>query len=72
MLKAVKVEIKKEHQVLMVNKTIGFEKGMGKKGNFMNEKPVVAPVKNPKNPNPRRSASIRGTVGGSRTALNTC
>ena len=30
-LKAVKVEIKKEHQVLMVNKTTGFKKGKGKK-----------------------------------------
>ena len=29
MLKAVKVEIKKEHQVLMVNKTTGFKKGKG-------------------------------------------
>ena len=26
-LKAVKVEVKKEHQVLMVNKTTGFKKG---------------------------------------------
>ena len=49
-LKAVKVEIKKEHQVLMVNKTTGFKKG--KKGNFMNGKPVAAPVKVPMNPKP--------------------
>ena len=35
MLKAAEVEIKKEHQVLMVNKTTSFkEKGKGKKGNF--------------------------------------
>ena len=47
-LKAVKVEIKKEHQVLMVNKTTGFKKGKGKKGNFINDKPVAAPVKKPK------------------------
>ena len=34
-LKAVKVEIKKEHQVLMVNKNMNFKKkGKGKKGNF--------------------------------------
>ena len=34
-LKDVKVEIKKEHQVLMVNKTTSFKKmGKGKKGNF--------------------------------------
>jgi hypothetical protein len=44
-LKAAKVEIKKEHQVLMVNKTTGFKKGKGKKGNFMNGKLVAAPVK---------------------------
>ena len=36
MLKAAEVEIKKEHQVLMVHKTTGFKKkGKGKKkGNF--------------------------------------
>ena len=34
-LKAVKVEVKKEHQELMVNKTTSFKKkGKGKKGNF--------------------------------------
>ena len=71
MLKAVKVEIKKEHQVLMVNKTTGSKKGKGNKGNFMNGKPVAAPGKKPKNPYPRRSASIRGTVTGSGTASNT-
>ena len=48
-LKAVKVEIKKEHQVLMVNKTTGFKKGKDMKGNFMNGKPVAAPVRKPKN-----------------------
>ena len=66
-----KVEIKKEHQLLMVSDTTSFKKGKGKKGNFMNGKPVAAPVKKPKNPNPRQSASIRGTVTGSRTASNT-
>ena len=71
MMKSMKVEVKKEHQVLMVNKTTSFKKGKGKKGNFMNGKPVAAPVKKPKNPNPRRSASIRGTVTGSGTASNT-
>ena len=36
MLKAAEVEIKKEHQVLMVNKTTSFKKkGKGKKGYFM-------------------------------------
>ena len=68
-LKAMKVEIEKGHQGLMVNKTTGFKKG--KKGNFMNGKPVAALVRKPKNPNPRRSASIRGTVTGSGTASNT-
>jgi hypothetical protein len=50
MLKAAEVEIKKEHQVLMVNKTTSFKKkGKGKKENFKkNGKPVAAPVKKPK------------------------
>ena len=35
MLKLAKVEINKEHQVLMLNKTTSFKKkGTGKKGNF--------------------------------------
>ena len=47
MLKAAEVEIKKEHQVLMVNKTTRFKKkGKGKKGNFKkNSKQVAAPGK---------------------------
>ena len=50
MLKSTKVEIKKEHQVLMINKTTSFKKkGKGKKGNFkMNGKQVATLVKNPK------------------------
>ena len=50
MLKAAEVEIKKEHQVLMVNKTTSFKKkGKGKKkGNFKkNSKQVAAQEKNP-------------------------
>ena len=49
MLKLAKVEIKKKHQVLMVDKTTGFKKkGKGKKGNFKkNGKQVAAQVKNP-------------------------
>jgi hypothetical protein len=43
----VKVEIRKEHQVLMVNKTTSFKKGKGKKGNFKNGKPVAAPMEKP-------------------------
>ena len=50
MLKAAEVEIKKEHQVLMVNETTSFKKkGKGKKGNFKkNGKQVAAQVKKPK------------------------
>ena len=50
MLKVAEVEIKKEHQVLMVNKTTSFRnKGKGKKGNFKkNSKQVVTPGKKPK------------------------
>jgi hypothetical protein len=49
MLKAAEVEIKKEHQVLMVRKTTSFKKGRAKKGNFKkNVKTVAAPVKKPK------------------------
>ena len=50
MLKAAEVEIKKEHQVLMVNKTTSFKKkGKGKKGNFKkNNKQVATPRKKPK------------------------
>ena len=50
MLKVAEVEIKKEHQVLMVNKTTSFKKkGKGKKGNFKkNSKPVASQVKKPK------------------------
>ena len=49
-LKSAKVEIKKEHQVLMVNKTTSFnKKGKGKKGNFKkNGKQVSAQGKKPK------------------------
>src|SRR5215216_5864623 len=50
MLKAAEVEVKKEHQVLMVNKTTSFKKkGKGKKGNFKkNGKQVATPGKKPK------------------------
>ena len=50
MLKSTKVEIKKEHQVLMIDKTTSFKKkGKGKKGNFeKNGKQVAAPMKKPK------------------------
>ena len=49
MLKATEVEIKKEHQVLMVNKTTSFKKkGKGKKGNFnKNGKRLLLKRRNP-------------------------
>ena len=45
MLKSTKVEIKKDHQVLIVNTTTSFKKkGKGKKGNFkMNGKHMKKP-----------------------------
>ena len=50
MLKSAKVEIKKEHQVLMVNKTTSFKKKVkGNKWNYRKtRKQVVTPVKKPK------------------------
>ena len=50
MLKSTKVEFKKEHQVLMVNKTTSFKKkGQRKrKGTSKNGKLVATPVKKPK------------------------
>ena len=49
MLKVAEVEVKKEHQVLMVKKGTSFKKGKGKKGNFKkNGKSVAAPGKKPK------------------------
>ena len=51
MLKAATLEIKKEHQVLMVNNTTSFKKkGKGKKkGNFKKTyKQIVTPGKKPK------------------------
>ena len=55
MMKSMKVEIKKEHQVLMINKTTSVKKrAKGKKGNFKkNGKQAAAQVRNPKSgPNP--------------------
>ena len=49
MFDTAKVEIKKEHQLLMVGETTSFKKGKGKKGYFMkNSKQVAAQVKKPK------------------------
>ena len=76
MLKSAEVEIKKEHQVLMVSKTTSFKKkGKGKKkGNFKkNGKQVATPGKKPKSgPRLKLSASTtKGLVTGSGTAPNT-
>ena len=35
MFETTKLEIKKDHQLLMVGETTSFKKGKGKKGNFM-------------------------------------
>ena len=50
MLKSMKVEIKKEHQLLMIDKTTSFKKkAKGKKGNFkQNGKQVITSVNKPK------------------------
>ena len=45
MLKSVEVEIKKEHQVLMVNKTTSFKKGKGNKNFKKDSKGVATPGK---------------------------
>ena len=65
MLKAAEEEIKKEHQVLVVNKTTSFKKmGKGEKGNFKkNCKQVAAQVKKPKSgPKPKTECfNCKGT-----------
>ena len=77
-LKSVEVEIKKEHQVLMVNKTTKFKKGKGKKNFKKDGKDVAAPGKplsgrsQRMDPSLKLSAFIaRGRVTGSGTAPNT-
>ena len=75
MLKSAMVEIKKEHQVLMVNKTTSFKKkGKEKRENFKkNGKKVAAPVKKDKaGPSLKLSASTtKEMVTGNGTARNT-
>src|SRR6266516_4100051 len=66
MLKAAEVEIKKEHQVLMVSKTTSFKKkGKGKKGNFKKDgKQVAAQVKKPESgPKPETECFYRNGTG---------
>ena len=64
MFDTAKVEIKKEHQLLMVSETTSFKKGKGKKGYLMKRQNNCCSSENPRlNPNPRLSASvIRETV----------
>ena len=66
MFDTTKVEIKKEHQLLMVGETTSFKKGKGKKGYFMKRQNSCCSSENPRlNTNPRLSASvIRGTATG--------
>ena len=79
MLKDTEVEMKKEHQVLMVNKTTKFKKGKGKKNFKKDDKGVAAPgklvagKKKPKNgPKPETECFYcKGRVTGSGTAPNT-
>ena len=76
MLKSTKVEIKKEHQVLMVNKTTSFKKkGEGKKGNYKkNGKQVATPMKKTPNLDPSLKLSASTTkemVTGNGTAIDT-
>ena len=66
MIKVAEVEIKKEHQVLMVNKTTSFKKkGKWKKGNLKkNNKPVASQVKKPKyGPKPETECFYRKGTG---------
>ena len=77
MLKSAEVEIKKEHQVLMVNKTTSFKKGKGKTNFKKDGKGVAAPSKQatgkkPKNgPKPDTECFYCKGGGHSGTAPNT-
>ena len=78
MLKLAEVEIKKEHQVLMVNKTTKFKKGKGKKNFKKDGKDVARPVSQLPGRSQRMDPSLRlsafiakGRVTGSGTAPNT-
>ena len=79
MLKSAEVEVKKEHQVLMVNKTTKFKKGKGKKNFKKDGKGVAVPGKSvagkkPKNgPKPETQCFFiaREMVTGSGTAPST-
>ena len=77
MLKSAKVQIKKEHQVLMVNKTTKFKKGKGKK-NLRTARDLPLPVSQLPGRSQRMDSSLRlsafitrEVVTGSGTAPNT-
>ena len=59
MLKSAKVEIKKEHQVLMVNKITKFKKGKGNKNFKKDEKGVATPVSQLPGRSQRMDPSLR-------------
>ena len=64
MFDTTRVEIEKEHQLLMVSKTTSLE-GQGQKGYFMKQQVICCSSEESQrlNPNPRLSASVmRGTV----------
>ena len=78
MLKSAEVEIKKEHQVLMVNKTISFKKGKGKMNFKKDGKGVATPGKPVSGKKPSMAPSLRLSafiaremVTGSETAPST-
>ncbi|KAK1616076.1 hypothetical protein QYE76_021593 [Lolium multiflorum] len=62
MLKAAEIEIKKEHQVLMVNKTTSFKKQGKSKGKFKKggKKAATPPMKPKNGPKPMLSAITQG------------
>ena len=68
-----KVEIKKEHQLLMVSEITSFKKGKGKKGTSRNGKTVVTLVKKPKvEPKPETKCFCnKGNSHWSRITLDT-
>ena len=78
MLKSAKLEIKKEHQVLMVNKTTSFKKGKGKKNFKKDGKQLPHPVSQLPGRSQRKDLSVRlsatpagGPVTGSGIAPST-
>ena len=73
MFDTAKVEIEKEHQLLMVCETASFEKGKGMKGYFIKRKPVAALVKTPKvEPKPETKCFCnKGNSHWSRITLDT-